>query len=44
MKEQCEYQKRCPILGNDFCNSTRRFECLKYRELEEKQMIYEDDL
>ena len=43
-EENCEYEKKCPITSSKFCSSDSRFECKKYRELEEKQMTYEDDL
>ena len=40
----CEYKRKCNILPNEFCSTDDRFSCVVYRNKEEEQMKYEDDL
>ena len=43
-EEDCEYRSKCPLEPGRFCSSPEKFNCVKYRELEEIQMRYDDDL
>ena len=44
MEKKCEYENKCSLISNAFCRTEERFICFAYRDIEEKQMRYDDDL